>query len=149
PWRLSQWGQLLFVAHGVALVTAGLVISAIGCTTVFVPEDLAFMGTTAAALQLANPRLLPVVAHDRASLGGMLVASGLVVLLSALWGWRRGERWLWWTYLLGGGAAYAAAVGVHLAVGYTDFRHLLPAVGGTLLLVAGLGLAYPYLCERG
>jgi dihydroorotate dehydrogenase len=149
PWRLSQWGQLVFVVHGVALVTAGLVISAIGCTAVFVPEDLAFMGTTAAALQLANPRLLPVVAHDRASLGGMLVASGLVVLLSALWGWRRGERWLWWTYLLGGGAAYAAAVGVHLAVGYTDFRHLLPAFGGTLLLVAGLGLTYPYLCERG
>jgi dihydroorotate dehydrogenase len=149
PWRLSQWGQLLFVFHGVALLTAGLVIATIGCTTVFVPEDLAFMGTTAAVLRAANPRLLPLVAHDRASFGGILASSGLVVLLSALWGWRRGERWLWWTYLLGGGAAYAAALGVHLAVGYTDFKHLLPAAGGALLLASGLGLARPYLCERG
>jgi dihydroorotate dehydrogenase len=147
-WRLSQWGQLLFVAHGVALLTAGVVIAGIGSTSVFVPEDLEFMGTTAAALRAANPRLVPVVAHDRASFGGMLVASGLVVLLSALWGWRRGERWLWWTYLLGGGAAYAAAVGVHLAVGYTHLGHLTPAFGGALLLAAGLGLARPYLCDR-
>ncbi len=147
-WRLSQWGQLLFVIHGVALVSAGVVISAIGCTHVFVPEDLAFMGTTAAALRAANPRLVPLVAHDRASFGGMLVASGLVVLLSALWGWRRGERWLWWTYLLGGGVAYAAALGVHLAVGYTDLGHLAPAFGGSLLLAVGLGLSHSYLCER-
>jgi hypothetical protein len=125
-----------------------VVIAGIGSTTVFVPEDLEFMGTTAAALRTANPRLVPVVAHDRASFGGMLVASGLVVLLSALWGWRRGERWLWWTYLLGGGAAYAAAVGVHVAVGYTHLGHLTPAFGGALLLAAGLGLARPYLCDR-
>jgi dihydroorotate dehydrogenase len=148
-WRLSQWGQLLFVAHGVALLTAGVVIAVIGSTSVFVPEDLEFMQTTAAALRAANPRLVPVVAHDRASFGGMLVASGLVVLLSALWGWRRGEGWLWWTYLLGGGVAYAAAVGVHLAVGYTHLGHLAPAFAGALLLAAGLGLARPYLCERG
>jgi hypothetical protein len=148
-WRLSQWGQLLFVVHGCALLGAGLVIAGIGSTSVFVHEDLEFMGTTAEALRAANPRLVPLVAHDRASFGGMLVASGLVVLLSALWGWRRGERWLWWTYLLGGGPAYTAAVGVHLAVGYTDFKHLTPALGGTLLLATGLGLAYPYLCERG
>jgi hypothetical protein len=107
------------------------------------------MGTTAEALRSANPRLVPLVAHDRASFGGMLISSGLVVLLSALWGWRRGECWLWWTYLLAGGPAYVAAVGVHLAVGYTDFWHLTPAFGGSLLLAAGLGLAYPYLCERG
>ena len=47
-----------------------------------------------------------------------------------------------------GGPAYAAAIGVHFAVGYTDLMHLTPAFGGSLLLAAGLGLAYPYLCER-
>src|SRR5262245_48452865 len=96
-WRLSRWGRLVFLFHGCGLIGAGLVIAGIGCTSVFVHEDLEFMGTTAAVLRAANPRLVPLVAHDRASFGGMLVASGLVVLLSAWWGWRRGERWLWWT----------------------------------------------------
>jgi dihydroorotate dehydrogenase len=147
-WRMSLWGQLLFVIHGATLVTAGLVISAVGCTTVFVPEDLEFMGTTAQALESANPRLLPLVAHDRATFGGMLISSGLVLLLSALWGYRQGSRWLWWALLTSALPAYAAAIGVHLAVGYTDAMHLAPAFAGVALFLAALALSYPYLCGR-
>ena len=123
-------------------------IATIGATTVFVPEDLDFMGTTAEALKSANPRLVPLVAHDRASFGGMLVATGLAVLLSALWGYRQGERWLWWTLLLAGTPAYAAAVGVHLAVGYTNLWHLAPALAGSAVYALGLLLSYPYLCGK-
>ena len=88
-WRLSLWGQLLLVFHGFALLAAGAVISLIGVTQVFVHEDLMFMETTAATLAAANPRLVPLVAHDRATLGGMLLAGGWVFLLPALWGYRR------------------------------------------------------------
>ena len=42
-------------------------------------------------------RLVPLIAHDRAGLGGALAANGLGVLLAALWGYRPGARWLWWT----------------------------------------------------
>ena len=90
-WRLSLWGQLLLVFHGFALLAAGAVISLIGVTQVFVHEDLVFMETTAATLAAANPRLVPLVAHDRATLGGMLLAGGWVFLLPALWGYRRGS----------------------------------------------------------
>jgi hypothetical protein len=145
-WRLSQWGQLLFVIHGATLVVAGLVISTIGCTEVFVPEDLDFMQTTAAALSAAGPRLVPLVAHDRATFGGMLVSSGLLLLLSSLWGFRQGERWLWWAFLTSALPAYAAAIGVHLAVGYTSVMHLAPAFAGLALFAAALALSYPYLC---
>jgi dihydroorotate dehydrogenase len=146
PWRLGQLGQLLFVLHAVALPTAGVVICGIGSTVVFVREDLEFMRTTREALRAANPRLVPLVAHDRASFGGMLIASALALLLPALWGFRRGARWLWWTFLLAGAPAYAAAVGVHLAVGYTDPLHLAPAFAGALAFALALGLSYPYLC---
>jgi dihydroorotate dehydrogenase len=146
-WRLSLWGQLLFVIHGATLLVAGLVISAIGCTKVFVPEDLEFMGSTAEALTAANPRLVPMVAHDRATFGGMLISSGLLLLLSALWGYRQGARWLWWGFLASALPAYAAAIGVHLAVGYTNVRHLAPAFAGLALVAVALALSYPYLFD--
>jgi dihydroorotate dehydrogenase len=147
-WRLSLWGQLLLVAHGFALLAAGAVISFIGITRVFVHEDLEFMRTTADALLSANPRLVPLVAHDRATFGGMLLAGGWVFLLPALWGYRRGSRWLWWTLLIAGLSAYAAALGVHYAVGYMGLKHLLPAFGGLALFILGLVLSYPYLCRE-
>jgi dihydroorotate dehydrogenase len=146
-WRCSQWGQLLFVVQGCGLLGAGVVIASIGATSVFVPEDLEFMGTTAETLTAANSRLVPLVAHDRATFGGMLVASGLVVLLTALWGYRQGSGWLWWTLLASGAPAYAAAVGVHLAVGYTNLWHLAPALTAAAFFLIGLGLSYPYLCR--
>ena len=147
-WRRSLWGQLLLIVHGCGLLGAGLTISTIGVTHVFVHEDLDFMQTTAEALIAANPRLVPLVAHDRATFGGMLLASGWAFLLPALWGFRNGSAWLWWTMLVAGLPAYAAAIGVHFAVGYTNVVHLLPAFGGLALFSLGLGLSYSFLCDR-
>ena len=124
-------------------------ISSIGVTHVFVHEDLDFMDTTAQKLIAANARLVPLVAHDRATFGGMLLASGWVFLLPALWGFRNGSGWLWWTMLIAGLAAYTAAIGVHFAVGYTNIVHLLPAFSGLLVFSGGMGLSHAFLCDVG
>jgi len=144
-WRLCQWGQLLFVAQGMALIVAGCVICYVGSTAVFVPEDLEFMRTTRETLLGLHPRLVPVVAHDRASFGGMLIACGLATLLSALWGFRQGDGWQWWMYLLASTLAYGSTMLVHFAVGYHSAMHLAPAVAGWGIVIAGLALSYPYL----
>ena len=136
------------VKGGFGLLAAGAVISFIGVTQVFVHEDLMFLQTTGAALSAANPRLVPLVAHDRATLGGMLLASGWVFLLPALWGYRRGSSWLWWILLIAGSLGYTAAIAVHCAVGYLNFKHLLPAFGGFAVLLLGLILSYPFLCRN-
>jgi dihydroorotate dehydrogenase len=148
-WRMSLWGQLVLIGHAIAVIVAGGVISGFGITRVFVPEDLAFMQTTAETLREANPSLLPLIAHDRATFGGNLVAAGIVFLFPALWGFRSGSAWLWWTQLVAGILAYLAAVIVHHVVGYTDMWHLTPAYGGLLLFLLGQGLSYPFLCHPG
>lgn len=146
-WRLAQWGQLLLVLHAAVVLAAGVVIAAVGVTVVFVPEDLEFMGTTREYLIAANPRLVPLVAHDRATFGGMLMSTGVVLLLTVLWGYRAGNGWLWWTLLPAGVLGYAPAIAVHLAVGYTDGMHLLPAFVGLGVFLLGLGLSRPFLCK--
>jgi hypothetical protein len=147
-WRLGLWGQLGLVVQATGFLGAGLVIAAIGATDVFVHEDLEFLGTTADALAGAGHHLVPLVAHDRATLGGMLVSVGIALLLTVLWGFRPGERWLWWTLLLAGTPGYVAAIGVHYAVGYESAFHLAPAFLGLALFAAALAASYPSLSRR-
>ena len=146
-WRRGQWGQLIFVVLGAGLLVAGGVISIVGCTKVLVGTDLDFLRTTAAQLLVANERLMPLIAHDRASLGGMLIANGLVIWLAAQWGIRAGERWLWRAFALAGNVAFAAAVGVHVAVGYVSWLHFAPAIAGWCLWLLALGLTHGWMCR--
>lgn len=144
-WRFALWGQLIFLLHGASLVVAGLFICSIGVTTVFVPEDLAFLCTTPDRLLAVNPQLVPLVAHDRATFGGMLISCGIVVTLISLWGFRRGATWIWWMLLICGLVPYIMTIWVHHEVGYVDLKHLMPAYGGLLGLLIGSALTYAYL----
>ena len=144
-WRRGQWGQLIFVLIGATITGAGVVISYIGCTSVFVDTDLAYMRTTAAQLRVAYERLVPLVAHDRATLGGMLIANGLVIWLAAQWGMRAGARWLWTALCWSGNVAFILAIGVHVVVGYGSPLHLAPALFGWAMWIVALILTRTWL----
>jgi hypothetical protein len=130
---------LLLGAAGTAL--GGLTILWVGITDIFVPEDLAFMGLSAEQLQLVNPRLVPLMAHDRAGFGGAVFTLGLTAFF-CLW-CSPPTRALWEAMLVSGGVALAAAIGVHGFVGYTDLRHLAPAFAAAASMVIGLALTSP------
>lgn len=147
-WRRGQWGQLVWILHSVGLLGAGFVILGIGMTAVFVSEDLQYLCMSRDQVNGFGERLISVVAHDRATLGGMLLSSGVVSLLAHLWLYRKDARWLWWGMLGFGLPAYLAAIGVHFWVGYLDARHLAPAFAGMLLWLLGLMLSRSYLCVR-
>jgi dihydroorotate dehydrogenase len=146
-WMLSLWGQFFFVVVAVGLTVAGLVIATIGVTHVFVPEDLQFLQTTPALLHLVNPRLIPLIAHDRAGFGGALVSDGVAILLIALWGFRQGARWVWWTLAGAGGTEFLATLLIHWDVGYTNLWHLAPTLVAAVPYTWGLILSYPYLSK--
>ena len=86
-WKRSQWGQLLLLIHCVGLLGAGMLISGIGMTNVFVAEDLDFMQCSVQDILAIHPDLINVIAHDRASLGGMLLSCGIAQLFLILHVW--------------------------------------------------------------
>jgi len=130
---LGRWG-LGFLAAGI--VAAGATIMVVGMTRVFVPQDIAFMCMTPAALQRVSSRLVPVIAHDRAGFGGGLFSTGIILLFLA----RHAPltRSFVQIVVLMGLAGFGAAIGVHPAIGYTDFTHLAPAYAGAVVFAATL-----------
>ena len=117
-----------------SILAAGATIVVVGMTRVFVPQDLVFMRLTPAELQKVSPRLVAVIAHDRAGFGGGLFSTGIILLFLA----RHAplSRSLVQMVALMGLAGFGCAVGVHPAIGYTDFLHLAPAYFGALLFGA-------------
>jgi len=131
--RLGRWGLL---ATAVGFIVAGLVITYVGITQVFVTEDLAFIGVTRAMLDDANPRLVPLIAHDRAGFGGGLATVGLLLAICA---WRaRPSRAFHEAVLVAGIAGFGCGIGTHYLEGYTNPVHLAPAVAGAALFIASI-----------
>jgi len=142
----QRLGHITFVGVGVGMLLAGATILAVGTTSVFVPQDLEFMRVAVADLNAISPRLVPLIAHDRAGFGGGLVAAGIIVTACALFA--TPSRSLWQALAGAGAAGFGAAIGVHPAVGYTDWLHLAPAIAGGVLFVGGLALAAPSATRR-
>ena len=125
---------LMFVGAGMA--AAGSVIAILGSTIVFVPQDITYMGFTAADLNAINPRLIPLIAHDRAGFGGGLACCGLMVLMIA---WKtRPARALWQALLIGGLTGFGCAIGVHYTMDYEIVSHLIPAWTGAVIYTVGI-----------
>jgi hypothetical protein len=141
PWRSSfGLGRLCLLATAAGMIAGGLTVMTVGMTSVFVPQDLAFMGLRAADLHAINPRLVPLIAHDRAGFGGAIASCGILVLFCVWCG--RPSRSLWQVLCLAGVIGFAAAIGVHPAVGYTDLVHLAPAIMGAFIFLVGLILCF-------
>ena len=136
----SRQAQLALLLASLGIVGAGLTISTIGMTTVFVPQDLTYMGLTVEYLQSINPRLVPLIAHDRAGFGGGLCSGGIALALIVWCGQPLRSRWQILT--LASSIGFTAAIAVHFVIGYDDVIHLAPACVGALLFSIGLVLTY-------
>jgi len=142
PWRSRQGlGRAILLATAIGMTVGGLTIMVVGMTCVFVPQDLAFMGLSADELHALNPRLIPLIAHDRAGFGGGVCCCG-IILGGCVW-CGTPARSLWLVLCLAGVIGFTAAIGVHPAVGYNDIVHLAPAVAGAVFFLLGLGLSFP------
>ena len=141
-WRTTDGlGRRLLGLTGIGMVVAGLTILTLGSIVVFVPQDLIYIGFDRAALDALDPRLVPLIAHDRTGFGGGVAAIGLLVLGLLRWGtWSRS---LWQALAVAGTLGFGAAIGIHGLVGYLDAAHVGPAVAGAMVFAVGMSLSRP------
>jgi hypothetical protein len=134
-------GRILLLLTTFGIIAAGLTIMTVGMTSVFVPQDIAFMGITPAELHQVNAHLVPLIAHDRAGFGGALVSCGLAMFLAVLYG--TPSRNLWQALAAAGVTGFCAAIAVHPLIGYTDLFHLGPAIAGCIVFFLGMAITMP------
>jgi len=126
--RIGRWGLL---ATGIGITAAGGVIIFLGMTEVFVVEDLAFMGITRQGLDAVSPRLVGLIAHDRAGFGGGLATIGILLVMCAIHAAPR--RSFHEAVVVAGAAGFGCAIGTHFLEGYVNPIHLAPAFAGAIL----------------
>ncbi len=142
-WRSARGvGRLCLLASCAGLILAGLTIFTVGATCVFVPQDLTFLGLSVDEMVELNPRLVPVIAHDRAGFGGAVCCGGIALFFCVYCGPASRERWR--MLAAAGVIGYGAAIGAHPAAGYLDPIHLAPAVFGAVVYLIGLILTFPH-----
>jgi hypothetical protein len=141
PWvSPSGIGRVCLLATAAGMMLAGITILVVGMTSVFVPQDLEFMATTAMQMDSVNPRLVPLIAHDRAGFGGGILTCGICVFFCVWCG--RPSRSLWQVLVIAALAGFGTAIGVHPAVGYINLLHLAPAFVGALIFGLGMVLSF-------
>jgi MFS family permease len=133
-------GRACLLATALGMILGGLTIMTIGMTSVFVPQDLTYMGLAASDLHSINPRLVPLIAHDRAGFGGGIASCGLLVFFCVWCG--KPSKSLWQVLCFAGLVGFSTAIGIHPVVGYLSFSHLAPAILGALVFLAGLLLCF-------
>jgi hypothetical protein len=136
-------GRALLLLSAAGIAVAGVVITTVGMTSVFVPQDLEYIGWTRDAIAAVADRLVPIIAHDRAGFGGALASFGVAMLGCVRYA--RPGRALWQALGIAGVAGFSTAVGVHPAIvhpaiGYLSAVHLAPAILGCVVFGTGLAL---------
>jgi hypothetical protein len=140
-------GRLMLLVTAWSLVLGGMIIMTVGMTSVFVPTDLEFMQVASGDLAVANPRLIPLIAHDRAGFGGGVCCCGLTMFFCVYCSPPCCSLWqaLW----IMGGAGFGTAVGVHFPIGYTKATHLAPAFLGAAMFIVGMALTHNEMMRGG
>lgn len=152
PLTNTNWRTAYGIGRGLLLVTAaclvlgGLIIGLVGTTGVFVPQDLEYLEMSREELNAISPRLIPLIAHDRAGFGGGVCCCGVTMFCCLLYG--APSRSLWQAVLMTGAVGFGTALGVHFPIGYTNVIHLAPAILGTAMFAVGMALTFPRMVRQ-
>ncbi|WP_188192721.1 hypothetical protein [Nonomuraea sp. SYSU D8015] len=123
-WPAWWWGMVV----GAVIAVAGLVAAAVALGPVLLWYDRAFLDMDREALHAVNHHLVHFLRHDRITLAGTMVATGVLYVGLSAGGMRRGWPWAREAYLVSGCLGFAAVLYL-FAHGYVEPLHTALAVG--------------------
>jgi hypothetical protein len=125
---LDRLGWWLLVATAVLSVVFGLGDLASGTPD----SSLAVTGQSAASLQASSPAAYDLIVEEVRTGGIHLVAISLISLAVLLFGFRRNERWAWWTMWLWP-VMTAALAAIHFTTVAPGQSPAVPAYSGSIV----------------
>jgi hypothetical protein len=135
----EKYGWLVYLFLGLLWLVVGLI-------QVFNPEELAndealhITGMSLSELEASFPEATELVRFLFGAVGMLKISWSLLVLAITLTGYRRGEKWAWYTMWLV--PALLVGQGIFNSVFLGDFNEMLSWIPITSLSLLGLFLPY-------
>lgn len=136
-----------YVKHGwVVYLFLGLLWLVVGLTQVFNPEELAddeaqhITDLSLSELEASYPEATELVLFLFGAVGMLKTSWSLLVLAITVTGFRRGEKWAWYTLWLA--PALLVGQGIFNSLFLDDFKEMLQWIPITTLSLVGLFLPY-------
>ena len=130
----------------VVYLILGLLWLVVGLTQVFNPEELAdddaqhITSMSLGELEASSPEATELIRLLYGAVGILKTSWSLLVLAITLTGYRRGEKWAWYTLWLV--PALLVGQGLFNSVFHGDFNEMLPWIPITTVSLVGLLLPY-------
>ena len=148
PYSQLECGRLLIRVVALSLVAIGVFALIQSASRHFLAHDLRYVGMGGVELcGIGQGRVACFMIHDRVSLGGALVAIGVLYLWLEQEPLKRGESWAWWTFLWAGIFGFGSFF-AYQGYGYLDAWHGLASLSLLPLYLGGLTMTRAVLSGK-
>ena len=121
----TRWSARLIALAGVGLIGYAILFLIVNFTS-FIELGLgeAETGATNASVLAFSPKFHDYVSHLQVALSGFIAAVGVALLVFAMWGIQRGQRWAFWGAVATGVVGVGIALPLHFPYGLATLGHL-------------------------
>jgi hypothetical protein len=146
-WILILIADAGFIAWGAMAALATEHLTGPGSIPILEAEYQNFTGLSWIELNTASPKIAGFITILFRMYGTFNVIFGLLTVAITVYAFRRGERWAWWTLLVGNTIAFGSAMTfdrVVKAIGIFEMSEYL----GIVMIYVALAITTPFLSGR-
>ena len=136
-----------FIAWGAMAALAPEHLTGPNSTPILVAEYQNFTGLSWIELKTSSPKIAEFITILLRMYGAFNVIFGLLTVSITVSAFRRGERWAWWTLLVGNTIAFGSAITFDRVVNAIGIFEMSEYLGLVMIYVA-LAVTAPFLAMR-
>ncbi len=135
------WSARLIALAGIGLIGYAILFFVVNFTT-FIELGLseAETGATKESVIAFSPKFHDYVSHLQVALSGFIAGVGIALVVLAMWGIQRGQRWAFWGAVVSAVVAVGVALPLHYPYGLATIGHLGLIYADLLIFAVGFVL---------